>query len=80
MMTMIVRIVRSTVRGYQIVLRPVLPAACRYHPSCSDYALEALARHGAVRGSFMALKRILRCHPWRVGGYDPVPEGGPGRR
>ncbi|HEX3157461.1 MAG TPA: membrane protein insertion efficiency factor YidD [Gemmatimonadaceae bacterium] len=61
------------VRGYQVLLSPLLPAACRYTPSCSQYAIEALERHGAVRGGWLAVKRILRCHPFRPGGYDPVP-------
>jgi putative membrane protein insertion efficiency factor len=63
----------ALVRGYQIVLSPLLPAACRYYPSCSAYAVEALEKHGALRGAWLALKRIGRCHPFRVGGYDPVP-------
>ena len=61
------------VRGYQVALSPLLPAACRYYPSCSAYAIEALERYGAWRGSWLALRRIGRCHPFRSGGYDPVP-------
>jgi uncharacterized protein len=61
------------VRGYQIVLSPLLPAACRYYPSCSAYAIEALERHGAIRGSWLAMRRIARCNPFRPGGFDPVP-------
>ena len=61
------------VRGYQVTLSPLLPAWCRYYPSCSAYAIEALEKHGAVRGSWLALRRIARCHPFRPGGYDPVP-------
>jgi uncharacterized protein len=63
----------ALVRGYQIVLSPLLPAACRYYPSCSAYAVEALEKHGALRGSWLAAKRVARCHPFRAGGYDPVP-------
>lgn len=63
----------AAVRGYQIVLSPLLPAACRYYPSCSAYAVEALERYGAWRGSWLAVKRIGRCHPFRPGGFDPVP-------
>jgi putative membrane protein insertion efficiency factor len=61
------------VRGYQVVLSPLLPAACRYYPSCSAYAIEALERHGAWHGGWLSLRRIARCHPFRAGGYDPVP-------
>lgn len=65
------------VRAYQLVLSPLLPASCRYHPSCSAYAIEALERHGARRGSWLTVKRILRCHPFATGGYDPVPDAPP---
>jgi len=61
------------VRAYQVTLGHLLPAACRYYPSCSAYAIEALERHGALHGSWLALRRIGRCHPFRPGGYDPVP-------
>jgi len=61
------------VRGYQVVLSPIFGGACRYYPSCSVYAIEALERHGAIRGGWMALRRIGRCHPFRPGGFDPVP-------
>ena len=63
----------ALVRGYQYALRPLLGANCRFYPSCSDYAREALERHGAARGTWLAAKRILRCHPYHPGGYDPVP-------
>jgi putative membrane protein insertion efficiency factor len=63
----------ALVRGYQISLSPLLPAACRYYPSCSAYAIEALQRHGAVRGSWLTVRRIARCNPFRPGGFDPVP-------
>lgn len=66
-------VLRALVRGYQIALSPLLPAACRFHPTCSDYALEALERHGPVRGTWLATRRIARCHPWCPGGHDPVP-------
>ena len=58
---------------YRIVVRPVLGRNCRFFPSCSDYANETLSRHGAARGSWLAVKRIIRCHPWHPGGFDPVP-------
>jgi uncharacterized protein len=61
------------VRGYQVSISPLLPASCRYHPSCSQYAIEAFERHGALGGGWLAAKRILRCNPFVAGGYDPVP-------
>ena len=61
------------VRGYQVALSPLLPASCRYYPSCSTYAIEALQRHGALRGGWLTLRRLARCNPFRPGGYDPVP-------
>jgi uncharacterized protein len=64
---------RGAVRAYQWCLRPLLPAACRFHPSCSAYSEQALERHGALRGSWLAARRVCRCGPWHAGGYDPVP-------
>ena len=61
------------VRGYQVSISPLLPAACRYHPSCSNYAIEAFERHGALRGGWLAARRIARCNPFVAGGFDPVP-------
>lgn len=61
------------IRGYQYVGRPLLGSNCRFYPSCSDYALEAIEQYGAARGTWMAVKRIGRCHPYHPGGYDPVP-------
>lgn len=61
------------IRAYQRTLSPLLGSACRYHPSCSEYAAEALRQHGLWAGSWLALRRILRCHPWHDGGFDPVP-------
>lgn len=61
------------VRGYQLLISPLFPPSCRFYPSCSHYALEALNTHGAVRGGWLAIRRIGRCHPFTPGGYDPVP-------
>ena len=63
----------GAVRVYQWTLRPVLGSNCRFDPSCSEYAAEALRVHGASRGGVLALRRVLRCHPWNEGGADPVP-------
>lgn len=62
------------VRGYQRFISPLFPPTCRYYPTCSNYMLQALAKHGAVRGGLMGLARILRCHPFVRGGVDPVPD------
>ena len=61
------------VKFYRGAISPMYPPACRFTPTCSQYALEALRRHGPLRGSWLALRRILRCHPWGGSGYDPVP-------
>jgi len=62
------------VRVYQLVLGPVLPPSCRFYPSCSNYAIEALHRHGPVGGLWLVVRRMLRCHPWGGDGVDPVPD------
>ncbi|WP_417427916.1 membrane protein insertion efficiency factor YidD [Kiloniella sp.] len=62
------------VKLYQYGISPYTPASCRYHPTCSEYASEAIVTHGALRGGWLALKRLSRCHPWGGYGYDPVPE------
>ena len=67
------RVAIGLIRGYQAALSPWLGANCRYHPTCSAYAIEAIARFGVLRGSWMALRRIARCHPWARSGVDPVP-------
>lgn len=64
------------VRGYQLFARPVLPAACRFAPSCSEYACEVLRSHGVFPGALLAVRRVGRCHPWSAGGYDPPPSRG----
>jgi putative membrane protein insertion efficiency factor len=65
---------QALIRAYQLVLSPLLPPSCRYLPSCSDYAVEAIGRHGALVGVGLAARRLARCHPWGSSGYDPVPE------
>jgi hypothetical protein len=67
---------RAAVRGYQLLVSPLLPPACRFLPTCSEYAAEAIERHGAWRGIILASLRLARCHPWGGSGYDPVPEAG----
>ena len=61
------------IRLYRVALSPLLGPSCRFYPSCSCYAQEAIEHHGAARGSWLAAKRLARCHPWNSGGYDPVP-------
>jgi putative membrane protein insertion efficiency factor len=63
----------SMVRGYQRFISPLLPDSCIYYPTCSQYAIEAVSKYGAMRGGWLAFRRILRCNPFHKGGYDPVP-------
>jgi putative membrane protein insertion efficiency factor len=63
-------------RVYKRFISPLLPPACRFYPSCSEYAAQAIAKHGLMHGGILAAKRLGRCHPWNPGGYDPVPEIG----
>ena len=67
------QVLTAGITGYQSLIRPVLGSHCRFYPSCSEYAKEAIERHGAAKGSWLAVKRIGRCHPYHPGGYDPVP-------
>ena len=67
------RILIAIVRGYKKYISPLLPPSCRFTPTCSEYAMEAIPKHGAWKGSWLALWRILRCNPFCKGGYDPVP-------
>lgn len=69
---MVGRLLLVLIAWYQKLLSPMLPRSCRYYPSCSAYAAEAIRKYGARRGSYMAVRRVLRCHPWHAGGYDPV--------
>lgn len=68
------RVLIALVKAYRLLLSPFLGRHCRFEPTCSCYAIEALERHGAWRGSWLTVKRLLRCHPFSPGGYDPVPE------
>ncbi|WP_297518552.1 membrane protein insertion efficiency factor YidD [Flavobacterium sp.] len=61
------------IRFYQVAISPFMPATCRFHPTCSNYCMEALRTHGPIKGTWLGLKRILSCHPWGKSGYDPVP-------
>ena len=71
--TLAARALIVPVLGYRRFISPLLPPACRFAPSCSEYALQALQTHGAVRGLWLAIRRLARCHPFNPGGYDPVP-------
>ena len=72
-MSIVARLTILMIRGYQVTLSPLLPSACRYQPTCSAYTIEAVERYGALRGAWMGAGRVLRCHPFVRGGYDPVP-------
>ncbi|WP_448596346.1 membrane protein insertion efficiency factor YidD [Thermoleptolyngbya sp.] len=61
------------IHSYRLLISPLFPPSCRFHPTCSQYALEAIARYGSIKGGWLTAKRIVRCHPWSEGGYDPVP-------
>ena len=67
-------LLRGAIRFYQLFVSPIFPASCRFAPSCSHYAMEAIGRHGPLRGLGLAVRRIARCHPWGGQGFDPVPE------
>lgn len=71
---MLARVLLLMIRGYKAGISPFLPPACRYTPTCSEYAAEAIRRYGSGRGSWLAVRRLSRCHPWGGSGYDPVPD------
>lgn len=67
------RVLILLLKGYRRFISPLLPPACRFTPTCSQYALEAIGKYGALKGGYLAIRRLLRCHPFHPGGYDPVP-------
>jgi putative membrane protein insertion efficiency factor len=73
-MTFVARALVLPIRLYQRLLSPLLGPRCRFYPSCSDYAAQAMLKHGALRGIYLGVRRLLRCHPWNPGGFDDVPE------
>ncbi len=70
---MMARILIWIVKAYQLVLSPFFGQQCRFYPTCSQYALEAIQKHGALRGTYYMVRRLVRCHPWCAGGHDPIP-------
>tara|TARA_B100000530_G_scaffold173663_1_gene109659 strand:- start:471 stop:683 length:213 start_codon:yes stop_codon:yes gene_type:complete len=70
---MLSKLLIVAIKAYKIILSPYLPASCRYNPTCSSYGIEALSKHGTIKGGWLTLKRIGRCHPWGGHGHDPVP-------
>lgn len=69
---MLARVLIAFLRFYQIFVSPVLPGSCRFYPTCSSYSLESIRKYGALKGTVLTLLRVLKCHPWHPGGYDPV--------
>ena len=67
------QVIQILIRAYQLLVSPLLGPRCRFYPSCSQYALDAITQHGSLRGGWLALRRLARCHPFHSGGYDPVP-------
>jgi putative membrane protein insertion efficiency factor len=73
MMNIMVRILTLMIKAYQLLLSPFFGQQCRFYPTCSQYSLEAINKHGAIVGSYYMIRRLLRCHPWHAGGHDPIP-------
>jgi len=73
MRSLLVQLLLLLIRAYQLAISPMLGNRCRFYPSCSEYSMEALSRHGLLRGLWLSMRRIGRCHPWHPGGYDPIP-------
>ena len=71
---MVARLLAGLIKVYQYLLSPMLGKHCRFHPTCSQYGIESLLRHGSIKGSYLTVKRLLKCQPFHPGGYDPVPE------
>ena len=72
-MNIMARILMWMITAYQVILSPFFGQQCRFYPTCSQYALEAINRHGAIVGSYYTMRRLMRCHPWHAGGHDPIP-------
>ena len=72
-------LVKQLLRGYQLVISPLLGQRCRFYPTCSQYAIEAVERHGVIRGLWLSVRRVARCHPFHPGGFDPVPGASNGK-
>ncbi|MEE9428505.1 MAG: membrane protein insertion efficiency factor YidD [Paracoccaceae bacterium] len=79
-MTLLAKIIALPVQAYRLVFSPMVGKSCRYQPTCSAYALEALEKHGAIKGLYLSVRRIGRCHPLGSSGYDPVPESRPNQK
>jgi putative membrane protein insertion efficiency factor len=75
-MSLVARVLVGLIRAYQATISKIMPSRCRFYPSCSQYALEAVRRHGALRGGWLGVRRVARCHPFHPGGIDPVPDPG----
>lgn len=71
---MLSKLFLTIIRFYQVVISPIKPPSCRFYPTCSQYGMEAIQRFGAIRGGWLTVKRILKCHPFHPGGFDPIPE------